>query len=88
MAILAEEQKGAGKADHFETLKPWLTGEIDNSSQAETARQLGMNEGAVKVSIHRLRRRFREVIKTEIAKTVSDPGQVEEELRHLVETLG
>ena len=46
-----------------------------------------MNEGAVKVAIHRLRRRFREMMKAEIARTLNDPGQVGEELKCLVAAL-
>ena len=88
LAALAQEHQTAGKADHFEVLKSWLTGDAENLSQAGAARQLGLNEGAVKVAIHRLRRRFREVIKSEIAQTVSDHTQAEEELRHLLEALG
>ena len=87
LATLAQEHKASGKADHFEALKPWLTGDTENISQAEAAAQLGVNEGAVKVAIHRLRRRFREVIKNEIAQTVSDPAQVDLELHYLLEAL-
>ena len=46
-----------------------------------------MNEGAIKVAIHRLRRRFREVIKNEIGQTVSDPAQVDQELHYLLQAL-
>ncbi len=88
LAALAAEHHAAGKSDQFEALKPWLTGDTDNYSQADVVRRLGLNEGAVKVAIHRLRRRFREVIKLEIARTVSDRAQVDEELRHLLEALG
>jgi RNA polymerase sigma-70 factor (ECF subfamily) len=87
LTVLAEEHKAAGKADPFEVLKPWLTGDTENISQAEAARQLGLNEGAVKVAIHRLRRRFREVIKNEISQTLNDRAQVDEELHHLLESL-
>lgn len=87
LAVLAEEQKSAGKIEHFETLKPWLTGDIENDSQAEAARQLNLTEGAVKVAIHRLRRRFRQHIKNEIGQTVGDPTQVDEELHHLLQAL-
>ncbi len=83
LAALAREHQTAEKSDHFEALKPWLTGD-QNRSQAEAARALGMNENAVKVAIHRLRRRFREIIKAEIARTVDEPGQVPEELQHLL----
>lgn len=84
---LAREQQLAGKTAQFEALKPWLNGEIQHISQAETARQLGLNEGALKVAIHRLRRRFREVLKTEIGQTLSDRAQVDEELRYPLEAL-
>ncbi len=84
---LAAEQKLAGKSDHFETLKPWLTGDSDNLSQADAARQLGMNEGAIKVAIHRLRRRFRELVKAEISDTLNDPTQAAEELACLIAAL-
>jgi RNA polymerase sigma-70 factor (ECF subfamily) len=87
LAALAQEHETAGKAGHFEALKPWLSGDTENISQAEAAVRLGLNEGAVKVAIHRLRRRFREVIKAEIGQTVSDRAQVDLELHYLLEVL-
>ena len=87
LAVLAEEHKATGKSDQFEALKPWLTGDTENISQAEAARQLDLNEGAAKVAIHRLRRRFREVIKNEISQTVHDRVHVDEELHYLLEAL-
>jgi len=87
LSALAVEQVDAGKAAQFEVLKPWLTGDTECLSQADAARQLGLNEGAVKVAIHRLRRRFRDLVKAEIAQTLSDPAQVDEELGHLREAL-
>lgn len=85
--LLAEESAKAGKAEQFEVLKPWLLGQVDSLSQADAAQQLDLTEGAVKVAIHRLRKRFRELIKAEISQTVPEPGQVQEELRYLVEVL-
>ncbi len=87
LTALAEEHKAAGKSDQFEALKPWLTGDTENISQAHAAGQLNLNEGAVKVAIHRLRRRFREVIKNEIGQTVNDRAQVDEELHYLLDAL-
>ncbi|MCX6924294.1 MAG: sigma-70 family RNA polymerase sigma factor [Verrucomicrobia bacterium] len=84
---LAQEHEASGKADQFEALKPWLIGDTENISQAEAAARLGLNEGAVKVAIHRLRRRFREFIKNEISRTVGDCAQVDEELHYLLEAL-
>jgi hypothetical protein len=52
-------------------------------SHAEIAAKLGMSEGAVKVAAHRMRRRYRELLKEEIAQTVTGPEQVEEEIRAL-----
>ena len=87
LVTLAKEQEAAGKAAQFEALKPWLTGDSENISQAEAAHALRLNENAVKVAIHRLRRRFREVIKSEISQTMSERGQIDEELRHLLQAL-
>ena len=88
LATLAQEDKAAGKAEHFDVLKPWLTGDIENLSQADAARQLGLNEGAVKVAIHRLRRRFRDLVKAEIGRTLKDPAHVADELNCLLAALG
>ena len=87
LAALAEEHKAAGKSDQFEALKPWLTGDTENISQADAAQQLDLNEGAVKVAIHRLRKRFREAVRSEISQTLRDPSLVDEELRHLIASL-
>jgi RNA polymerase sigma-70 factor (ECF subfamily) len=88
LGALAEEQKASGKWDYFEVLKPWLTGDTEDVSQADAALRLGMNEGAVKVAIHRLRRRFRELLKLEVGKTIRDPTLAQAELGCLVAALG
>ena len=64
-------------------LKPWLDGGAD-CSQAEAALTLGMSETAVKVAIHRLRTRFRELTRAEVAATVNEPAEAADELRHLI----
>ena len=84
---LAGESAAADKVEQFEILKPWLLGAIDSMSQADAAQRLGLTEGAAKVAIHRLRKRFRELVKAEIAQTVGDAAQVHDELRYLVEVL-
>lgn len=56
-------------------------------ASADAARRLGMSVGAFKVALHRLRKRFRELVREEIAGTVEDPPQVREELRYLLEVL-
>jgi len=87
LETVGNELRDAGKAAHFETLKPWLTGESATLSQSAAALQLGLSEGAVKVSIHRLRQRFRETVKAEIAQTVRTPSDIEDELSHLLAVL-
>lgn len=87
LAGMQKEFSAAEKSDQFETLKPWLMGDTPASSQAEAACRLGLSEGAVKVTIHRMRRRFREAVRAEISQTLRDPGLVDEELRHLIEAL-
>ncbi|HEY5914648.1 MAG TPA: sigma factor-like helix-turn-helix DNA-binding protein [Verrucomicrobiae bacterium] len=84
---LAAEFSAAARAEQFETLKPWLLGQVDSLSQADAARRLGLSEGAVKVAIHRLRKHFRELVKGEIAHTVPEGVEVQDELRYLVEVL-
>jgi RNA polymerase sigma-70 factor (ECF subfamily) len=77
------EKEHAEKAELFRTLKPWLDGGAE-TRQSEAARALGMSENAVKVAIHRLRTRLRELIRAEVAATVNDPAEVADELRHLI----
>lgn len=87
LSLLAQEMRHSGKDATFAILKPWLTGTHPELTQAETAKRLNLSEGAVKVSIHRLRQRFRELVRKEIASTVHHPEEVDEEVRYLVEVL-
>ena len=82
----ASEEK-ANRTKQFDALKPWLTGEQQNKSQAELARELNSTEGAVKVMIHRLRKKFRQSLRREISQTVNNPDEVGDELRYLIEIL-
>jgi RNA polymerase sigma factor (sigma-70 family) len=86
-AVMKQEADKAGALREFELLKPWLTGKGAAGTQADAARQLGSNEGAFRVAVHRLRRRFRELVKAEIRQTVNSPGDVADELRLLIEAL-
>ena len=85
---LEAEHEAAGKKAQFEALQGWLGGAGADCSQSEAARRLGMSEGAVKVAVHRLRKRLRELIRAEIEQTVPDAAGVDEELRYLIEVLG
>ena len=77
----------AGKAGLFDRLKEFLTGEPDASPYGRVARELGMSEGAVKVAVHRLRRRYRDLLRAEIGQTVADPEEVDDELKYLLAVL-
>src|SRR5438874_7846041 len=83
LARLKQEYAAGGKADLFAKLEPALTGETAAGVYAEWAAELGMSEGAVKVALHRLRRRFGEVLRSEIGHTVSSPEEIDDEIRHL-----
>jgi RNA polymerase sigma-70 factor (ECF subfamily) len=84
---LEAEYRAAGKAELFDQLKEFLVGETDRPLQAEIAAALGMSENAVKQAFHRFRQRYRALLREEIAHTVIAPGDVEDELRHLVSVL-
>jgi RNA polymerase sigma factor (sigma-70 family) len=77
----------SGRGQLFDELKGYLAGEESESSHAVIARRLGMTAGNVKVSVHRLRRRYRELLREEIAVTVEDPKAVEDEIRELFAAL-
>lgn len=77
----------AGKGKQFDTFKPWLIGDTDKLTQAEIAAELDMTTGAVKVAIHRLRKDFRDAVRSEISQTVNSPTEIAEELRYLIEVL-
>ncbi|PAW75843.1 MAG: hypothetical protein B9S38_00390 [Verrucomicrobiia bacterium Tous-C4TDCM] len=86
-ALATLERDESHRAEQFAALKPWLaSGEI-GESQEVTAARLGMSSGALKVAIHRLRRRFRELVRSEVAGTLYDPADLDDEMRHLVEAL-
>lgn len=87
LATVGRELADAGRADHFAALKPWLVGDAAGLSQAAMARQLALSEGVVKVAIHRLRKRFLEIVRSEVARTVPADADVDAELRYLVEVL-
>lgn len=84
---LEVEYESDGKKATFDALHPFLLGKQAATPYSKAASTLGMTEGAVKVAVHRLRRRYRELLRMEIANTVADAGEIEEELRHLLAAL-
>jgi RNA polymerase sigma factor (sigma-70 family) len=87
MAKLKSEYAERGRQALFEALKPHLPAGRGPTSYKEVANRLGMTEAAVKVAVHRLRDRYRQLVREEIAQTVSTPQQVEEEIRDLFASL-
>jgi RNA polymerase sigma-70 factor (ECF subfamily) len=87
LARLEEEFHDLGKGKSFDQLKGSLLADETGLGYAELGAQLGMKEDAVKQAVHRMRRRYRELFREEIAQTVAGPGEVEEELKHLFAVL-
>ena len=85
---LQSEFTEAGKAGQFERLKAFLTGDDSRIPYRRLSEDLAMSEGALKVAVHRLRRRFREVLRYEISQTVAHPDEVREEIRYLMSVIG
>jgi RNA polymerase sigma-70 factor (ECF subfamily) len=84
---LHAELAAEGKQAIFDGLKQFLTSERRPASYAQVADELGMTEGAVKTAAHRLRRRYRELLRQEIAQTVASPDEIDEEIRYLLSCL-
>ncbi len=80
---LQSECEAEGRAKQFAELKVFLTAGKGALSHADAAKKLGLDEPAVRVIVHRLRKRYRELLRAEIANTLSDPSQVDEEMRAL-----
>lgn len=86
LAALAASEQRAGRAEEFEALKSCLTDGVD-ASYAELGLRLGRSEGAIRVAVHRLRRRFGETLRRTIGETVADSAEIDAELKHLLRAL-
>jgi len=84
---LEREQVESGRGGNFAALQPFLTGNPKPGEYPAAAAALGLNEGALRVAIHRLRHRFGECFREEVLHTLSDPKEIDEEMRHLLEVL-
>jgi RNA polymerase sigma-70 factor (ECF subfamily) len=85
---LANEYAATSRERQFELLKPYLGGDRGGVPYAETAQQLDCSEAAVKMAVQRLRRRYRELIRAEIAATVASPDEIDDEIGRLFAALG
>jgi DNA-directed RNA polymerase specialized sigma24 family protein len=84
---LRDHFQAMGKAERFELLESFLPGEEPSASQAEIGQQLGLSENAVKQEVHRMKKRFGELLRQEVAQTVAQPEDVDEELRYLIDVV-
>jgi RNA polymerase sigma-70 factor (ECF subfamily) len=87
-ARLKAEYVGQKKSELYAKLETGVTGELADGWHGGVAAELGMSEGAVRVALHRLRRRFGELLREEVGRTVETNAEVDEELRHLLAALG
>lgn len=87
LEVLRQECVAEGRAEFFLQVKPWLTGDAAHGDQAALAQRCGLNANALKVAVHRLKRRFRQLLRDEVAGTLADPGCVETEMRALFAAL-
>ncbi len=88
LEALQRESVAEGRGDFFKLVRPWLTGDAERGDQAALAASCGMDANALKVAVHRLKRRFRQLLKAEVAGTLDDPGLIEAEMRSLFAALG
>ena len=84
LASLEADYRESGRGELFDYCGVYLTGSTGAPPYAETAEQLGMTEGALKVAVHRMRKQYREKLKEEVAQTVSSEDDVEDEIRSLM----
>jgi len=87
LSRLKDEYQTAGNAALFDLLKQLLPDEPGSPSQADIATQLGMTENAIRQAFYRFRQRYQSLLREEIAHTVATPGDIEDELRHLIAVL-
>jgi len=81
---LKEDYRAAGKAELYERLQPFESGGSDAPAYADVAPALGLSEGGLRAAVHRMRQRYRELVREEVAQTVNSPAEVDEEIRYLI----
>ena len=87
LAALEQEMGTAGKGPQFERLKRFLTEEPGEGEYASSGSGIGLSREAVAVAVHRLRHRYHELVRAEVAQTVTGPLELDEEMRHLFQAL-
>ncbi len=84
---LAAEYQQRAESQRFEVLRCWLIPTDDGALAIEAARKLDVTDGALKVAVHRLRKRFRQLVKQQVAASVDDPDSLDDELDYLIQAL-
>ena len=87
LARLEEEQPDAGRKAFFTACRPFLVQPAEPGDYDPIANRFGMNKGSVAVAVHRLKGRYQELVRAEVAETVARPEDVEAELRHLLQAV-
>lgn len=87
MGKLRKHYEGRGSGDLFGAISGFLTWNAGGDSYAEVAERLGVSVGSIKTSVNRMRKRYRGLLEAEVADTVSDPSEVEAEIRHMAASL-
>ncbi|PWU11403.1 MAG: RNA polymerase subunit sigma-24 [Terriglobia bacterium] len=87
MAKLRTEWAGMGKREYFDKLSPWLDGDPEANRYDALAAALGGTPGALRTAVHRMRRRYRELLRAEIAETVASAAEIDDEIRFLLSAL-
>jgi RNA polymerase sigma-70 factor (ECF subfamily) len=87
LADLRRDAETSGRSEQFERLKPWLTGDADHGDQADCARHLGIELNTLKSEVHRLRLRFRQLVRDQVRSTLADPSCVADEMAALFAAL-
>lgn len=88
LSQLRDEYQAADKPKHYELLQPFIGGNRSDASYSEVAQALEMSEGAAKVAAHRLRKRYRDLLRCELAQTVADSADIDDEISWLFQALG
>lgn len=86
-ARLREEYSSAARARHFEDLVPFLCRDSDGARYEQLAAQMGLSAGALRTLVHRMRKRYRELLREEISETVASPEEIDDEIRFLISVL-
>lgn len=87
LTALERECRAAGEGAQFERYKPWLTGDADRGNQAQLAVELGLSPSALKSAAHRLKARFRLCVRAEVARTLANPADTDQEMEALFAAL-